>query len=466
MRFRPSAACAVLALGALLPITSWAQSNDAYVLPFGTIRIGVEAEHVSYKTRFDSAGEEVPLGSEFSVNLTPGQYPLLQPLTASLAELLQSTGGIPDGVDPSALSLGELEIGARGNRTEAAARISIGVAPRLEIGARLPMGRAERLVYRQRLEGGTLGLNPDAAANQEILEAIGWSVVGESPLLPLADSPTGIALQDRVGALTGETFLLPDEAVGADVLNGLLLEQYGFGPLDSRLEQWRIGDLELDARGLLLSTFGDAPVPPEARGVHLRVAALAGLRLPTGTESDTVDLFYTPPPERLANFSAGAAADLFIGPRIWITGALRQSWGRESELTRRLAPVESPLQGNPDPVLVRISPGDALELRVTPRVRLADAISVSVEYLVLQVGDTRFRTGPGGEEASLLDLPGGTVQRVGVGMRYSSLPAHWLGQAWLPGDVSIDYQRTLDGAAGTLGGGRLLVSASVAPRIW
>lgn len=466
MRFRPSAACAVLALGAFLPTAAMAQSADAFVLPFGTLRFGVEASHINYDSRYDAAGDEVPFGSEFNVGLTPLQYPVLQPLAGSLTELFETSGGIPDGADPDALSLGELDIGARGSRTSTAARISIGIAPRLEIGARLPLGRADRLVYRQRLEGGTLGVNPDPTGNQAILDGIGWGGLGESVLLPLADSPTGIALQDRVAALTGETLQLPEEPAENEALNTLLLEQYGFNPLASRLEQWRIGDLELDARALVISTFGNAPTPPEPRGIHLRIAALAGLRLPTGTGSDTVDLFYTPPPERLSSFSAGAAGDLFIGHLFWISGTVRQRWGRESEITRRLAPWDAPLRAEAvDPVAVTISPGDVTELRITPRLRLAEAIAFNVDYGVQRVGDTNFEV-DGEGDASVLDLAGGTVQQIGAGIRYTSVPAQRLGRAWLPADVSLQYHRTLTGAPGTMGGGRFVVSASVVPRIW
>src|SRR5690606_29314879 len=136
--------------------------------------------------RYDAAGEKAPLGSELSVSLTPEQYPALQPLATSLTALFEGTGGLPSDAAPGALSLGDLDLGARGSRSSAAARLSIGIAPRLEIGARLPLGRADRLVYRQRLEGGTLGVNPDRTGNQAILDAIGWGEVGESVFLPLA----------------------------------------------------------------------------------------------------------------------------------------------------------------------------------------------------------------------------------------------------------------------------------------
>ena len=61
MRLRPSATCAVLALGALLPTAAAAQSPDAFVLPFGMFRLGVEAQHATYDSRFDAAGSRVPL---------------------------------------------------------------------------------------------------------------------------------------------------------------------------------------------------------------------------------------------------------------------------------------------------------------------------------------------------------------------------------------------------------------------
>src|SRR5690606_17933375 len=64
MRFRARAACAALALGALLPAAALAQSPDAYVLPFGMFRLGVEGVHASHSSRFDADGNRVELGSD------------------------------------------------------------------------------------------------------------------------------------------------------------------------------------------------------------------------------------------------------------------------------------------------------------------------------------------------------------------------------------------------------------------
>ena len=118
-----------------------------------------------------------------------------------------------------------------------------------------------------------------------------------------------------------------------------------------------------------------------------------------------------------------------------------------------------------EPAEVKMTPGDALELRITPRVRLAEAILFSVDYAVLRVGDTTFKV-DGEGDASVLDLAGGTVQQLGAGIRYTSVPAQRLGRAWLPADVSLQYRRTLTGAPGTMGGGQFVVTASVIPRIW
>ena len=469
MRFRPSVACAALALGALLPSSAPAQAPDAFVLPFGMLRLELQGMHNSFDSYYDADGNRVRAGSELSGDLAADRFAPLTPLAANLSDFLAVTAGgpgaSPEVPDPSAISLGLLDVTAAAARTEGRARISIGVLPRLEIGASLPLGRGDRLVQRLRLEDGTVGFNPDADGNRDLLAEIGWAPLGDSPLLPTADSPMGIELQNRVQALTGRKLALPENPALIEPLETLLLDQYGFAPLASRLEQWRLGDLHLEARGLVLSSFGNAPVPVEAVGVHGRLSVNGGLRLPTGRESDTVDLFLTLPAERISEFDAGAAADLFLGERLWVTGSLSRSWPRDTEITRRIVAPGAPFAEAPEPEPVTYSPASRTAFTVTPRVRLNESISFDLSYGAQLFGDTHFRSAAE-RDASVLDLEGGTLQQLGIGLRYSSLPAYWVRQARLPADVSIHYSRVLAGPDGAPAGGRVTVRASILPRLW
>lgn len=469
MRFRPSVVCAALALGAIVPSTAPAQNPDAFVLTFGMVRLEVQGAHHSYNHHFDGDGERLRSGAELSGDLTADRFAPLEPLSSTLSDFLAVTAGGPGASantpDPATLSLGLLDVTAAAARTEARGRLSIGILPRLEIGASLPLGRHDRLVQRLRLEEGTVGVNPDAVGNSEILAEIGWAPLGASPLLPTADSPLGTELRNRTEALTGSTLTLPENPAPVGALEALLLEGYGFPPLASRLEQWRLGDLHLEARGLVLSSFGAAPAPLDATGINGRIAVSGGLRLPTGQASDTVDLFFTRPAERISEFDAGASADLFVGPHVWISGSLTRSWPRDTEVMLRVVPPDAPFSVISEPETVSISPATRTGFSITPRFRLNEAISINVGYAAQSVGDTRFRT-DGEGDASALDLEGGTMQQMGIGLRYSSLPAYWRREARLPGDVSLQYTRTLTGPHGVPAGGKVTVQASLVPRLW
>lgn len=468
MRFRARAACAALALGALLPAAALAQSPDAYVLPFGMFRLGVEGVHASYSSRFDADGNRVELGSDLSGDLTPDRSTALGPLQAQLTAFLDATqgspGASPEPPSPSSITLGLLDVAASASHTTARGRLSVGILPRLELGATMSIGRGDRLVHRFELEGGNLGLNPDAEGNAQLLAAIGWEELGGLPLLPTSESPLGIELQNRVTELAGEPMTLPEDTVNAEVLSALLSEQFGFDPIASRIERWRAGDLEVYAKALLLSTFGGAPVPADP-GFDLRVALSGAARFATGEQPDTVDLLTPEPSEGLSSWSGGATMDLFLGSHIWLSGSLQFTRGRESEIVRRI-PGENPLDPPEEPTAVSIQPGDITALRVAPRYRLDRAISFGAEYGLYHVGNTRYTGGTEARPAEVLNLEGGLLQRFGMEIRYSSLPAYTVGEAILPAEVTLAYQRTLQGPEKFPGGGMLTVTASLLPRLW
>lgn len=470
MKLRPSAACAALALGALLPAAARAQSTDAHVLPFGTFRLGVEGSHATFDSRFDASGNRVDVGAGLAGELGPDRLSTLQPLAGLLGEFLDATAGGPgaatDPLDPESISLGLLDVAATESRTEALARFSVGILPRLEFGAALPISRGDRILHRLGLAGGNLGVNPDVAGNRELLATIGWGPLGDAALLPTGESPLGIELQNRVTAITGQPLALPTDTADLTLLQAMLVEQYGVPELQSGVERWRLGDLELNARALLLSTFADAPVPIAPSGMHLRVAITGAARFATGEQPDTLHLLAPEPTEGLSSVGAGGVADVFLGSRFWLTGALGFTWSRATEVLRRVAPRDAPLSVPAGAGPVSYQPGNRVAFSFAPRYRLAESISLGAEYALVNVGDGEFSAGAGGENASVLNLAGGNLQRLGLGIRYSSLPAHRVGRARLPIEGSLEYRRALSGPEGAAAGGVVTVGVSVLPDLW
>lgn len=470
MKFRPGAVCATIALAVMLPAAVEAQSTDAYVLPFGTLRLGIEGVQATHVEEFDASGNRVDVGAGIGGELGPSRFVAIQPLAGLLGEFLEATAGGAGASaappDPQSISLGLLDVAASTARTDALARVAIGILPRLEMGAALGITRGNRMLHRLALAGGNLGVNPDIAANRELLATIGWGPLGDSPLLPTAESPLGIELQNRVSGLTGQPLTLPQEAAGIDQIQSLLAEVYDVPTLESGVDRWRISDLEVSGRALLLSTFGAAPVPLNPQGLHLRVALSAGARFPTGEEPDTLRLLALEPAQGLSTLTAGGALDLFLGSKLWLTGAARLTWNREMEVIRRIAPRDAPLSVVAAPAAVTYRPGNTTEIRISPRYRLAEAISLGAEYVMMSIGDREYSGGGDGVDAAVLNLEGGSLQRIGVGMRYSSLPAHWVGRADFPAEVTLGYSRTISGPEGFPAGGMVTVSASVLPRLW
>ncbi|HEX6068939.1 MAG TPA: hypothetical protein VFZ18_03930 [Longimicrobiaceae bacterium] len=464
MKFRLRATCAALALAATSVGAADAQNPDAFVLPPGMFRLSVEGTHASYESVFDASGTSVPLATGLAGELTPGRFAALRPLATQLTDFFAATNG--NAVDPGGISLGTLDAQAAATWTQGVARLAVGLFPRFEIGASLPLIRSDRTIQRLGLAGGTVGVNPSPTANAAILARIGWGPLGASGLLPTAESPAGIELQSRVTALAGEPLSLPADTADAEVLQSLLAEAYGLPPLTSRVDPYRIGDVEVYGRLLLLSSFGRAPFPSDSAPAGLRVSLTGGARLPTGTEPDSLPLLAPPPDTRLSSYFGGVAADLFLGPRLWLSGAARINRNLGSDVTRRLAPADSPLSVTDPPQVVTLRRGGSLEIAVAPRFRLAESIWLAAEYSGVMVGDTEYSLAGSGDGAAVLSLAGGGLHRAGVGIRYSSLAAYWAGRASLPADIALTYLRTISGPEGAPAGGAVTVTASLLPQLW
>src|SRR5690606_16731977 len=109
----------------------------------------------------------------------------------------------------------------------------------------------------------------------------------------------------------------------------------------------------------------------------------------------------------IAGFGAGVDGDLFVGERLWATGSVRYARASEVDVVRRVAPTGAPLAPEGGPRSVRWQPADVLSLRIAPRFRLTEAISLGARYAASRMGESTFVL-PGGEaDASVLDLEGG-----------------------------------------------------------
>lgn len=464
MRTLARALC-VLCL-ALAPLPLAAQEGDAFVLPPGMVRLRAAVE----LSRFDALsadGGSRPLGSELAGPLTARSFAPLRPLETELGGFLAGAGS-PVAVDAQTFQLGALDAAATASTRVAPLSVAAGVLPRLEVGLTLPLVYDEIQFTRLGVAGGTLGGNPDPEGNAEVFALFGeqWSALGSSPVLPVDSSALGRELLRLVAAsFPGETLALPDSAADLAILNQLLGTELGLAPLESRASEWRVGDVELSARFALLSTLGGSPVPTDSGGLHYRAAVSVSARLPTGSEPDSVRPLSLLPDVGQSGFGVGLDGDLFLGERIWATASLHYARRSEVEVLRRVADPDAPLSSPERPQAIRWSPADLLALRLAPRLRLTDAISLGAQYSLARRGSTSFEIPGGPPDAGILSTAGGVSQSAGLGLRYSTLPAYWGGAGLLPVEVVLRYERTLSAPAGQPEASRVLLQADVFHRV-
>ena len=392
---------ALLALAALSPLPARAQGTDAYVAPVGTLRLGAGMTYFSYDSRFTASGEEAPLLAGLSsAALDAGSF---APLRES-GQLMEQLLGRPVTAEEYTLGMPELRVFRSGVR--APLELGLGVLPRLELTARLPLLFGNGLVERLGFPTATLGLNPDPGANAAAFETLGaeYAPLGRLPFLPTAGSELGQALQ----AAANNTLSLPDSSLAAlprdsaalAGLDQLLLGTYGLQALAAEPDRWRPGDLELGARVQLVNTLGALPLPADSAGLNVRVSAWGSVRLPTGREPDTLSLAPMVEEVGLSGYRAGGSADLFWGPRFWVSASAGLEHLGAVEVRRWVAPPAALLSDTALARTVRWSPGPRLAVRLIPRFRLAEALALGLELDWERRGESRFAEVGGAWRAS------------------------------------------------------------------
>jgi hypothetical protein len=408
-----------------------AQEGDARVLEPRVLRFSAGGESIHADARFSAAGTE-PVAADFRGPLVPARFAPLAPLDQALRRFPD----LPYGGDaPGGLTAGDLGLDVAFSTRTVPITLSMGILSRLELGLRLPVHRAERLRRRLDLAGGNVGLNPDTAANLALLQPLGAdaAALGRLPVLPLADSPIGAALQAAVLRQTGGTLALPASPLGPAQLAAVFGE-----PVEPyRATGWWPGDLEVIARLALPRTF-DGPLPPTGPGADYRVTATASVRLPTGRLEPEPDRLPFGPRRGITEAAAGLVADLFLGERFWGTAgvgaSLRQPW----EETALIAPPEGPLAPGAGIGPVRREGGAGFLLYALPRYRLTEEIAFGASLLA-------GRAPAPGQGAGAAGSPRSTS--LGFSFRYSNLAEP---SPRVPLDVAVGYSAALAGSAGQL----------------
>ncbi|HEV7991552.1 MAG TPA: hypothetical protein VGP25_06985 [Gemmatimonadaceae bacterium] len=257
------------------------------------------------------------------------------------------------------------------------------------------------------------------------------------------------------GVTVGTLFNAPTEFSYADfqgrnTVPGLLQSDFG-GGLDSirTTERIGIGDVELRAAFMLLDHM--QPDSLAAHGLRFRVAVGASYRFGTSkadTARNLMDIGTGDGP----GAEARTAIDVLSG-RVGATVAARFSTSFARTVDAAL--VGYPEGGFPYPLFgpVTRKNGNVLGIDVSPRVFLSEWLAFEGEYGFEHTGLPTF-TGNTSECSACAPLEGSilpaarTVQRAGVGLRYSTIDSYLRGRARYPIEVSYRHLETITGDAG------------------
>jgi hypothetical protein len=431
-------------------------ASEGWVLPTGLVRVGIGADYSHFDRRFGAQG------SEWGDLIGPLDASTLAPLNevhSGIDAFLSATGG--GSVLPEELTLGDADIHLSADARVVPMVLAVGLLPRVELGVSLPFQRSELLVSRFAFFGATVAPNPDPEANAAAFAAVGpeFEALGRSLFLPRSKTALGVELIRRVEAAGGR-LVLPRGVASDSLLQALIASELGAAPLESRRDPWGLGDAEATLKIQLISSMGPDRFPTEPAAFHYRVSGTIGARLPTGSESDTVRFFSSRPDVGLTGWSAGLAGDLFLGSRAWIRGGALYASVRPNEVIRR---VPTP-GGSLAPRTVTWTPPSELRLRLSPRVRLADAISAGLEYEMLRLGESRLEESDG--SAAISETPGGALQRVGGSILFSTLTGGRAGWASLPLEASISYVTDLSGPSGAPAASRIGMQGRIFHGAW
>jgi hypothetical protein len=243
---------------------------------------------------------------------------------------------------------------------------------------------------------------------------------------------------------------------GGSGVPGLLQSSLG-GGLDSihTTERLGFGDIEVGAQYLVFDQFQREALP--RRGLQSRLMVGGSVRFATSRPDSAQSLMDIPTGDG-AGFELRSAYDVVKG-RFGGTVAARYL----KHLSRT---VTAPLVGDPDAPgwpypqfgQRKRTAGDVAALDLTPRFLFGDWMALEGHYGLERIGATKY---DGEANLTLLDPCAGcviptegpstatrTAQRLGLGLRYSTVDAYSRGQARYPVELSFTHLETTSGDVG------------------
>jgi len=460
------------------------------LVPAGHVRFGFDPVFASWDRRFgvDADGNEAL--EYLSDDLTSGFGTDLFPGTATLRSGFEDvTGGssIP-------LALGTTRASVTKNITRLELGAHVGVFDWLTVGAMVPWVRTRTAVdvLYDPAVNPTLGLNPNledpdavtgyltslaettesallrseticdpdpsspscASAQAVVQRASDFAGAATemymaSAFFLLANSSAAVAFQEAQDAFVQELSEAGVPVPGDPVFSSTPVDQELFFDLPTRSDVglvgsnlgdvnslWTTGDLEVEAVVRLLE--GEQR---DSGAVHPRLAwSVAGgarVRMGTGISEDPdvfLDVGTGDGQMDMEGFAYGA---LRVGRWLALRASGRYGVQGSTTVERRVAPPETVLAPVSSRRTLTWTPGDYLDVIVSPRIHVTETLAVAVDYRRFHKASDRFELGDGagGLDPTVLELETEhTAQELAVGLRYATRAL------WARGETGSPFQ--------------------------
>lgn len=344
------------------------------------------------------------------------------------------------------------------------------------------------------IDGGTLTIEQEAAARELLARSEAFATalerrVDEGSLLPVGASAAGGGLlqayDDFTSGYTGfglslPALALPDSATSGDLQPLLAARPFGGDSLRKEIRGWSVGEVEVGLRIKLLDTFDPIPAVDEASfrrtrrpdlrgsGTRFRTTVGGRLRLPV-SEPDAAphvvpsSFLQQPIGDGQTDVELGVWQDVQVGRLLWLVGGLRLVWQLEDELTVRITGPGTPFAYAEQERRVTRDLGDRIALRLSPRLRINDVLSLGLEYLWERKGEDGYAAEGDPDPEPLARESDLARHRLGIGAWYRTTPRIAAGMAGFPIELAFVWQTSVAGSGGSTPASSLLTASVRVP---
>jgi hypothetical protein len=203
-------------------------------------------------------------------------------------------------------------------------------------------------------------------------------------------------------------------------------------------------------------------------GVRFRTTVGARYRFPLSSPDEEPyldpDLFLQQPiGDGQADVELELYQDVAFGQRFWVVAGATYGIQLQDELVRRVALPGQPYAYASQKVTVIRNLGDFLQLVLSPRIALAEAMSLAIEYTYWNKKGDSYEAATGGVDATPLGVETSQTRHLlGIGAYYRTTRLFAAGRSGMPIDVAFLWQTAISGSGGqTPAAGVVTVSARV-----